>query len=176
MAALPAATLLATQARADTSALTELIDAAAQRLQVAEAVAAFKWNTQAAIEDPDRVQQQLAKLSADAAGEHIDPSYVTRVFGDQINATEAIEHTRFAQWKLDPSSAPADAPDLSVSRSKIDGLNQTMLNQIVVHWDLLHSPACAPQLDAARAAVTRTRLLDRLYQQALSLATQSYCT
>ncbi|ULP40164.1 chorismate mutase [Mycobacterium lentiflavum] len=176
LAALPAATLLATPARADTSALTELVDAAAQRLQVAEAVAAYKWNAHVPVEDPDRVHQQLAKLSADAAGEHIDPNYVSRVFGDQINATEAIEHTRFAEWKLDPASAPAGAPDLSVSRSTIDGLNQTMLNQIVVHWDLLHSPACAPQLHAARAVVTRARLLDRLYQQALALATQSYCT
>ncbi|SOX54204.1 gamma subclass chorismate mutase AroQ [Mycobacterium ahvazicum] len=176
LAALPAATLLATQARADTSALTELVDAAAQRLQVAEAVAAYKWNAHVAVEDPDRVQQQLAKLSADAAGEHIDPSYVSRVFGDQINATEAIEHTRFAEWKLNPANAPAGAPDLSVSRSTIDGLNQTMLNQMVIHWDLLHSPSCVPQLDAARAAVTRARLLDRLYQQALALATQSYCT
>jgi len=69
LTALPAATLLATPVRADTSALTELVDAAAQRLQVAEAVAAYKWTAHAAIEDPDRVQQQLAKLSADAAGE-----------------------------------------------------------------------------------------------------------
>ncbi len=74
--------MLATPTRADTGALTELVDAAAQRLQVAEAVAAYKWNAHAAIEDPDRVQQQLAKLSADAVGEHIDPNYVTRVFGD----------------------------------------------------------------------------------------------
>nr|WP_036472504.1 chorismate mutase [Mycobacterium triplex] len=175
LTALPAATLLVAPARADTGALTELVDAAAQRLQVAEAVAAYKWNAHAAIEDPDRVQQQLAKLSADAVGEHIDPDYVTRVFGDQINATEAIEHTRFAQWKLDPSSAPANAPELSVSRSTIDGLNQTMLNQMVVHWDLLHSPGCAPLLVATRAAVTRARVLDRLYQQALALATRSYC-
>jgi chorismate mutase len=175
LAALPAATLLATQARADTSALTELVDAAAKRLQVAEAVAAFKWTTNAAIEDPERVQQQLAKLSADAAGEHIDPDYVSRVFTDQINATEAIEHSRFAQWKLNPSSAPATAPRLSESRSTIDGLNQTMLNQMVVHWDLLHSPACAPQLDAARAVVIKTHQLDGLYQHALSVATQSYC-
>jgi chorismate mutase len=175
LAALPAATLLATPARADISTLTELVDAAAQRLQVAEAVAAFKWTTHAAIEDPERVRQQLAKLSDDAAGQHIDPKYVARVFTDQINATEAIEHSRFAQWKLDPSSAPATAPHLSESRATIDGFNQTMLNQMVVHWELLHSPACVPQLDVARAVVTQARQLDGLYQHALAVATQSYC-
>jgi chorismate mutase len=172
---LSAVTLLTTPARADASTLTELVDAAAQRLQTAEPVAAFKWNSHGAIEDPGRVQDELAKLSTDAAGERIDPTYVTRVFADQINATEGIEYSRFADWKLNPSSVPAGSPDLSASRSTIDGLNQTMLTQIVAHWDLLHSPACAPQLDAARTAVIHVHQLESLYQRALSLATQSYC-
>ena len=80
------------QARADASSpLTELVDAAAQRLQIAEPVAAVKWVTHGAISDPARVQQQLDTLGPDAADQHVDPGYVTRVFADQINATEAIE-------------------------------------------------------------------------------------
>jgi len=166
-----------TPARADSpSALIALVDAAAQRLQIAEPVAAFKWNTHGAIEDPGRVQEELAKLSADAAGEHIDATYVTRVFGDQINATEAIEYQRFADWKLNPSGAPAGPPDLAASRSAIDGLNQTMLTQIAANWDLLRSPQCPGQLDAARHDVVQARHLDSLYQRALSTATQSYCS
>jgi chorismate mutase len=110
-----------------------------------------------------------------ATAAHIDPNYVTRVFADQIHAAEAIEYSRFAGWKLNPADAPAAPPDLSASRSTIDGLNHTMLSQIVAGWDLLHSPACAPDLDAARADVIRARQLDGLYQQALSLATESYC-
>jgi chorismate mutase len=167
---------LAPQARADsTSPLTELVDAAAQRLQVAEPVAAVKWNTHGAIEDPGRVQQELAKVSAETTAQHIDPNYVTRVFGDQINATEAIEYSRFADWKLNPEGVPVGSPDLSASRSAIDALNQTMLTQLVANWDLLHSPACAVQLDVARSDVIRVRQLEGLYQQALSFATQSYC-
>src|SRR5262249_19550608 len=141
----------------------------------ADAVALYKWNTHGAIEDPGRVQSELATLSADATGKHIDPDYVTRVFGDQINATEAIEYRRFADWKLNPSGVPAGSPDLSVSRSLIDGLNQTMLAQIAANWDLLHSPRCGAQLDAARHHVIQTRQPDSLYQQALGTATQSYC-
>jgi chorismate mutase len=166
----------APRARGDgTSALTELVDAAAQRLQVAESVAAAKWSTHGAIEDPGRVEQELARVGAAADAQHIDPNYVTRVFGDQINATEAIEYSRFADWKLNPSNVPAGSPDLSTSRSAIDALNQTMLTQIVANWDLLHSPACASQLDAARRGVIWARQLDSLYQHALSLATTSYC-
>jgi chorismate mutase len=171
------ATLLATPAHADgANPLTELVDAAAQRLQIAEPVAAFKWNTHGAIEDPARVRQQLSALSSDATGKHIDPHYVSRAFSDQINATEAIEYRRFADWKLDASSAPSGSPDLAASRSAIDGLNQTMLTQIATNWDLLRSPQCAPALDAARGEVIESRHLDGLYQQALMTATQSYCT
>lgn len=165
-----------TRARGDTEGpLLGLVDAAAQRLQVAEPVAAFKWNTRGAIEDPGRVEQELAKLGADASAARVDPDYVTRVFGDQISATEAIEYSRFADWKLNPADAPTAAPDLSQSRSTIDGLNHTMLTQIVAGWDLLHSPGCGTNLDAARSGVVRARQLDGLYQQALSRATQSYC-
>jgi chorismate mutase len=163
-------------ARADaTSPLTALVDAAAQRLQIAEPVAAFKWSTHGAIHDPARVQQELNELGADAAAQRLDPDYVTRVFTDQINATEGIEYARFADWQLNPSDVPGAPPDLSASRSAIDGLNQTMLTQLVHDRDLLHSPACAPQLDAARSDVIRSLLLDSLYQQALSSATESYC-
>ncbi|SPM36630.1 chorismate mutase [Mycobacterium rhizamassiliense] len=170
------AALAATQARADSAApLAGLVDAAAQRLQVAEPVAAVKWHTHGLIEDPDRVQQVLADMRADAAERHLDADYVARVFGDQIDATEAIEYRRFADWKLTPSSAPADSPDLAASRSAIDGFNQTMLTQLAANWDVLHSPQCPAQLDTARSGVARARHLDGLYQQALTTATKSYC-
>ena len=166
----------AVPARADaTSPLTALVDAAAQRLQIAEPVAAVKWSTHSAIEAPARVQQELNTLGADASAQRIDLGYVTRVFTDQINATEAVEYARFADWQLNPSDVQAVPPDLSATRSTIDGLNQTMLTELVHDWDLLHSSACAPQLDAARSDVIRSRQLDNLYQKALSSATESYC-
>ena len=158
------------------SPLTELVDAAAARLQVAEPVAAFKWRTHGAIQDPARVEQELAKVGGEAVAKHIDADYATQVFRDQINATEAIEYSRFADWKLRASSAPFESPDLSASRSTIDGLNQTMLTQIALNWDFLHSPACAVQLDAAKSYVVGARQLDSLYQEALTLATHSYCS
>lgn len=168
--------MLVAPARADTaSPLTPLVDAAAQRLQIADPVAAYKWHQHGAIEDPARVQQELVRLGDEAVAQHIDRDYVTRVFGDQISATEAVEYGRFADWKLNPGSAPPGAPDLSSSRSAIDALNQTMLTQLSANWGLLHSPECGAQLDAARSGVTRGRQLDDLYQKALSSATQSYC-
>jgi chorismate mutase len=159
----------------DGNPLLDLVDAAAQRLQTADPVAADKWKTDGSIEDPQRVQQVLAAVSADAAGYRIDAGYVNQIFTDQINATEAIEYTRFAQWKLDPAGAPAAPPDLSASRGIIDRLNREMVGQVARRWQLLHSADCVGRLDDAKNAVTDALGLDSLYLQALSFATQSYC-
>jgi len=156
-------------------ALTDLVDAAAQRLQTADPVAANKWLTGGPITDPARVQQVLATVSADAGSHGIATDYVTGVFTDQINATEGIEYSRFAWWKFDPSAAPTSAPDLSESRSVIDGLNHRMVSQIALQWPVLQSADCASALDAARTTVADARKFDDLYRQALAVATRSYC-
>jgi chorismate mutase len=163
-------------ARADeTNRLFDLVDAAAQRLQTAEPVAANKWQTGGSIEDPQRVEQVLSAVGADAKGRGVDGDYVRQIFTDQVHATEAIEYTRFAQWKLDPGAAPGVAPDLSTSRAIIDRLNAEMVEQVAMHWPVLHSPACVGTLEDAKTAVANARGLDPLYQQALSFSTHSYC-
>jgi chorismate mutase len=159
----------------DANPLLELVDAATQRLQTAEPVAASKWKTGGSIEDPQRVDQVLAAVGADAKGRGVDVDYVRQIFTDQVHATEAIEYTRFAQWKLDQGAAPEVAPDLSASRVIIDRLNAAMVEQVAVQWPILHSPACTRTLDDARTAIADARGLDPLYQQALSFSTHSYC-
>ena len=157
------------------SALDDLVDAAAQRLQTADAVAASKWLTGGPITDPARVQQVLAAVTADALAVGVPPDYATTVFTDQINATEGVQYSRFSWWKFDPSAAPADAPDLAASRSVIDGLNHEMVTQIGRQWPVLQSPDCAAALSAAKNTVADARGFDALYRQALDAATRSYC-
>ncbi|MCV7169706.1 chorismate mutase [Mycobacterium manitobense] len=158
-----------------TSPLTALVDTAAQRLAVAEPVAANKWHTGGPITDPARAQQVLDQVAADAAARGIDAERVRRIFTDQIDATEAIEYSRFAQWKLDPVAAPAHSPDLAASRATIDGFNRTMVAELATHWTLLRSPDCAARLGEARTGVGDARGLDAMYRQALDAATRSYC-
>ena len=156
-------------------ALTALVDSLAERLVIAEPVAAYKWSAHAAIEDPARVEQEISTLREDAAAAHVDPDYVARVFTDQIDATEAIEYRRFADWKLEPAAVPPPPADLAASRAVIDNLNTKILSHISLNWSLLNSPACAGLLHDARAEVTRQRNLDDLYRRALTAATASYC-
>ena len=153
----------------------QLVDTAAQRLAVADPVAATKWINGGPITDPARANQVLDSVAADATAHGIAPEYVRTVFTDQIAATEGVEYTRFGQWKFDPNTAPTTAPDLSASRAQIDGFNKTLVDEIALHWNSLHSQGCGKDLSDATAAVVAARGLDPLYQQALSTATRSYC-
>ena len=158
------------------SPLYRLVDTAAQRLATADPVAATKWiNHGPPIDDPPRAAAVLDSVGADATAHEIDAGYVRRIFTDQIDATEGVEYTRFAQWKFDPSTAPTTAPDLSESRRAIDGFNKTMVNEIALQWNSLRGPGCSQDLQVATDAVAAARALDPLYRQALSSATRSYC-
>jgi chorismate mutase len=163
-------------AQADpTDPLYQLVDTAAQRLLTADPVAAFKWIKGGPIDDPARVNQVLDAVGSDASTRGVDARFVRRVFQDQIHATEGVEYTRFGQWKLDPASAPSVAPELSASRTAIDGFNHAMVDEIALHWNTLRAPACATDLDDSLQAVVQARQLDPLYQHALAFATHSYC-
>lgn len=163
-------------AHADTaSPLYRLVDVAAQRLATADAVAAFKWVNGGSIEDPERVAKVLDDVSTQAREHGIDDGYVRRAFEHQIHATEGVEYALFGRWKFDPATAPTAAPDLSESRSAIDGFNRAMVDEMATQWDVLRGPGCARARDAARAEVIDARHLDPLYVQALDAATASYC-
>ena len=159
----------------DTDPLFALVDAAGQRLQTADPVAAGKWLNGGAINDPARVQQVLAAVAQQAESSGVPADFVTTAFTDQINATEAVQYSRFAGWKLDPASAPSSAPELSASRALIDELNRRMVDEMARQWPVLHSPDCPVRLEAAKSEVTAQRQFDPLYRQALDAATRSYC-
>ena len=153
-----------------------LVDTAAQRLQTAYPVAAYKWLTGGPIEDPARVAAVLDTVGADASRRGIDPAFVREAFARQIHATEGAEYVLFGHWKFDPGAAPATAPDLAESRTSIDGFNEAMVAEMAARWDVLRGPGCSDALDEARAGVAAERGLDPLFADALGVATGSYCS
>lgn len=156
--------------------LYDLVDAAAQRLQTADPVAAAKWVNGGAVTDPVRVQQVLEAVGAQAESAGLPTDFARQVFTDQINANEAIQYSRFAGWKLDPSVAPAWAPQLSESRQAIDALNGQIVSGMAQQLPVLRSADCPVLLESARTGVAGARQLDDLYRRALDAATRSYCT
>jgi chorismate mutase len=126
------------------------------------------------IDDPEREQQVIECVRSSGVVNHIDPDYVEVAFHNLINANNAIQHARWADWKLKRCAAPSWAPDLSLSRATIDRLNQIIVREIAAQWYSLHIASNPLELGAARTAVIIFRQLDNLYQQALAYATHSY--
>ncbi len=172
-AAVVAVCLAPTTAHAAPSALDALVSAAAQRLQTADPVAAVKWITHGDIEDPARVQQVLSSVAATAHTRGIDADYVTLIFGDQVHATEAVESAAGSPEMETRSGRGADrVPDLSSSRSRIDTLNTTIVDELAAAVDLLHSPACtAAPARCARQCGRDVRTGRGLTRTALTFAT-----
>ncbi len=157
------------------SPLQPLVDAAAQRLLTAEPVAASKYLTGGAIEDPPREQQVLDTVAAAAQAQGADPAFVREVFRDQIDATVSLQYSLFGDWKVDPAAAPTTAPDLAATRTTIDGLNQTMVSEIARGRPELQAPTCRAELAASINDVAVNRGLDPVYRRALEYATHDYC-
>lgn len=156
--------------------LYELVDDAAQRLLTADPVAASKYLTGGAVDDPVREQQVLDSVEGLARANHVDSSFVHEVFRDQISATDSLEHSLFAEWKIDSGSVPKTAPDLTSSRNAINALNQSMVVDLAQQWNALHTAACPADLATAKAAVETQRHLDPTHQRALDYAARHYCS
>lgn len=151
----------------------QLVDTAAQPLTTADPVAAAKWINGGGLTDTARANQVLDSVAADAGAHCIDPGYVRTVFTDQIAANEGIQYTRFGTRTFDPTTAPA--ADLSASRELIDGSSKTLVDEVALHRNSLHSRGCGQDLSDANATVVVARGLDSLHQQALSSATRFSC-
>ncbi len=162
-------------ATADSGPLTRLVDDAAQRLLTADPVAASKYLTGAAVDDPAREQQVIDSVTESASARHIDANFVRDAFRNQIDATDSLEHSRFAAWKIDPASAPKSAPDLSATRDAINTLNEAIVDEMAAQWNTLQAPTCAADLDDAKAVAIALHHLDPLHQHALDYAVHGYC-
>ncbi|BBY46802.1 secreted chorismate mutase (plasmid) [Mycolicibacterium arabiense] len=157
------------------SPLARLVTHAAERLQTADPVAASKFHTGGAVDDPAREDAVIDAVTAAATAHQVDAEFVHRVFRDQIDATDSLEHSRFAQWKIDPASVPRDAPDLSSLRNDIDRLNEAMVEDMADAGDALHAASCPSDLAKAEKAAVAAKQLDELYARALHFAVHDYC-
>jgi chorismate mutase len=157
------------------SPLVPLVIHAAQRLQTADPVAASKFHTGGAVDDPAREAAVIEAVTSAATARRIDADFVQRVFRDQIDATDSLEHTRFAQWKIDPAAVPENAPDLSGLRDEIDRLNAAMVEDIASAGDVFRAASCPSDLAKAESAAVAARHLDELYGRALHFAVHEYC-
>lgn len=158
------------------STLTDLVDATARRLEVADPVALSKFHSGQPVKDPRREQQVIDAAVAEATALGVvDPAHVTAVFRDQIDASVGIQYARLSQWTLDPASAPVPAEDLAASRAVLDAVNRELVTLLAEEREALSSPMCRTELVRAEDAVAAGRGFDALYRRALTAATRNYC-
>lgn len=155
--------------------LLALTDVAAQRVQLADTVAAAKWGTDAPINDPLREQAVLDAVVAKSTQLGIDPARTRAVFTDQIEANKAVQYGLYSQWRTHPGQAPTTRPELGQIRPILDRITDQLLADLKATQQLRADPSCAGQLAGARHRMERTRHLDPLHQDALTRALTSIC-
>lgn len=155
--------------------LFALVDLAAQRVQVADAVAASKWGTDAPIKDQDREQAVLASASTKSVQLGIDPRVSVQVFTDQIEAGKAVQYALYSRWSAHPAQAPSGRPDLGQVRPILDRITDELLTQLKATQGPRADPGCPAQLASVQRHVAQARALDQVHEDALGRALASLC-
>jgi chorismate mutase len=97
--AVVSALLLATlPASASGTSLWRLTDLAAQRVRIADRVAAAKYGTPSPIDDPAREQQIYDSVAARAPQLGLAPADAVRFFRAQIEANKLVQRGLYARW------------------------------------------------------------------------------
>ncbi|MFI7011167.1 chorismate mutase [Streptomyces sp. NPDC050145] len=178
-AALPATASAAPPPRtaaATPHALTGVASLAADRLALADKVAAAKYGTSAPIDDPARERQVLDDVARRAAALGLDPAWAQAVFRDQMEANKQVQRGLYARWDAHPEERPAERPDLAKEvRPALDRITAALLDALRASAPARTSPACTPLLTSAALRAAHTHGFDTLHAGALARALPSVC-
>lgn len=170
----PAAPASATAVRA--SGLGSLTELFAERLLLADKVAAAKYGTESPIDDPVRERQILDDVAARAAGLGLDPDSVTAVFRDQIEANKLVQRGLYARWDAHPDERPTERPDLAKEvRPALDLITTRLLAALQKTVPVRADASCGPRLYAAATLSAYGHRLDVLHLKGLGRALPSVC-
>jgi chorismate mutase len=153
--------------------LTELF---AERLLLADKVAAAKYGTDKPIDDPARERQILGDVAARAVGLGLDPDAVTAVFRDQIEANKLVQRGLYARWEAHPEERPAERPDLNTEvRPALDRITTELLTALKDTQAVRDTRACEARLGVAAVRSAHAHRLDLLHLEGLGRALGSVC-
>ena len=156
--------------------LTPLTDLFAERLLLADKVAAAKYGTDKPIDDPVREQQILDDVAARATGLGLDPDGVKAVFRDQIEANKLVQRGLYARWDAHPEERPTERPDLVKEvRPQLDRITTELLGALHDTGRLRTSASCEPRLAVAAVRSAYGHELDALHVEGLVRALPSVC-
>ncbi|MET9558248.1 gamma subclass chorismate mutase AroQ [Streptomyces sp. NPDC006645] len=156
--------------------LTALTDLFAERLLVADKVAAAKYGTDRPIDDPARERDILDDVASRAVGLGLDPDAVVAVFGDQIEANKVFQRGLYARWDAHPDERPTHRPDLDKEvRPALDRITAQLLDTLAATEGVRSSPSCEVRLYGAAAWSAYGHELDVLHLTGMERALLSTC-
>ncbi|GGT98232.1 chorismate mutase [Streptomyces coeruleorubidus] len=159
-----------------TSDLTPVTGLLAQRLLLADKVAAAKYGTDTPIDDPEREARILDDVRTRAAGLGLDPDAVAAVFRDQIEANKLVQRGLYARWDANPGERPTERPDLAKEvRPALDRITTQLLAALDGTERARALPSCGPRLATAAGWSAYTHRLDALHLKGLGRALPSVC-
>ncbi|KOG29071.1 chorismate mutase [Streptomyces resistomycificus] len=172
----PAFASVPASASARANSLVPLTDLFAERLLLADKVAAAKYGTDKPIDDPERERQILDDVSARAVALGLDPEAVSAVFRDQIEANKLVQRGLYARWDAHPEQRPTERPDLVKEvRPQLDRITTQVLAELRETSALRAGRSCAPRLTVAAARSAYGHELDLLHLEGLARALPSVC-
>ncbi|MER5578926.1 chorismate mutase [Streptomyces massasporeus] len=156
--------------------LASVTDLFAQRLLLADKVAAAKYGTDTPIDDPAREAQILTDVRSRAAGLGLDADAVAAVFRDQIEANKLVQRGLYTRWDANPGERPTERPDLAKEvRPALDRITTGLLAALAETDRDRAVPSCAPRLAVAAGWSAYTHRLDALHLEGLGRALPSVC-
>ncbi|GAB3453522.1 gamma subclass chorismate mutase AroQ [Actinophytocola sediminis] len=157
--------------------LTPVVGLAAERILLADMVAAAKFGTATPIEDPVREQQVLGQAATLAAEAGIDAPDAVQFFRAQIEMSKVVQRDLYDRWTRHPELAPTERPDLATEvRPELDRITVEFIDQLAATEDLRRpTPRCAVALVLAETKTDHQYGLDRLHERALWGAIRPLC-
>jgi chorismate mutase len=157
--------------------LTALVGLDAERILLADKVAAAKFGTSTPIEDPAREQQVLDQAAELATEAGLDREQTTEFFRAQIEMSKVVQRRLHDRWAQRPELAPAERPDLATEvRPQLDRITVGFIGQLAATQDLRRPTVrCNVALLLAEMTADRQYDLDRLHEHALKGAIEPVC-
>lgn len=162
---------------AHTTGLTPLVGLAAQRILLADKVAAAKFGTTTPIDDPVREQQVLDQAAGLATAAGVDVQDTLDFFRAQIEMNKVVQRGLYDLWTQHPELAPTERPDLATEvRPQLDRITTEFIDQLADTTNLRRPTLrCKVSLALSEAQTDHRYDLDRLHERALHGAIAPIC-
>ena len=152
-----------------------LIDASIDRLQLADAVAHFKYVNNVAVEDLPREALVIAKAVEAGKSEGLSEKQVESLFRQQITANKFVQQGLITKWQKGPAPV-GPVPDLIQEvRPKLDLVQSQLLKGLLQSQSNIQEADCNQRLAEQIQAKVNARGLDELHAKALGQALSQLC-